>query len=272
MDKYAIGNTLPEFLPEMQELPGKQLKVVALVGGGMDGFLALHSLIHEYKVSEITLMLVDYGQISYKAESISVHKQATWLREAYLPNVSKVNVQILKDGLAPLLQNGELCAEVQKQGTMNFKFPEAAHDPANAAFIDSLKIYIPNRNARFMSMAFGLCELVDANIITFGAIGNMNMDNSLAFIQAAAEMQLVSGDRKIGIYAPFTLYSKSAAMHYAKTQDIVSVLGEVTVSCFYPIVDVTSDSTVQCGQCVSCKMLKQGFRFACVEDPFTYSN
>ena len=231
--------------------------VICLAGGGMDAFYALMSYIRRFNPKRVILLHFDYGQMSCEAERHIVEKQAIALREHFDIAVSAM---FLTDSFKPMLEDHPLCDEsVQAR----------AH--AGDKTVMDEKLYIPNRNARFMTQAFGIAELYEARCVVFGAVGNVNMDNSLEFIQRMVHTQEVSGDYSVGIYAPFVMYSKSAVPLYAQGVPHFGIecMPDVTVSCFFPKINKTLE-VEHCGSCGSCRTMKQGFKFACIEDPYLY--
>lgn len=279
----SLGDLIPKYLGK----DAQPRHAIALMGGGLDGFLAAHSLLQEYpSIEKLTLLFFDYGQSSVDIERKMVHKQMEYFGRP-APQMIHVGFYEVKDGLTSLLRDKEnpLTSPtiISLRNDAELALPEAAHDPQNRMEIEGIQIYVPNRNARFVTQAFGIAELLKADVVTLGAVGNVNMDNSLAFIDAACAMHKVSGERPVAIYAPFVLMSKSFVAHYANTWGLnafngrnENVLRDVTVSCFFPMKDSKEQgkqaTTMHCGQCRSCQTLKQGFRFANVFDPYSYSN
>lgn len=277
----SLGDLIPKYLDK--SAPPKH--AIALMGGGLDGFLAAHSLLEEYgSITKLTLLFFDYGQSSVEVERKMVQKQVEYFNRPQ-PRMLEVEFLEVKDGLSAILfQQGVALTDVKIYDLLTDRtidLPKQAHDPINRKIIENVQIYVPNRNARFVTQAFGIAELLKADVITLGAVGNVNMDNSLAFIDAACAMHKVSGERPIAIYAPFVLMSKSFVAHYANTWGLnafngcnENVLRDVTVSCFFPMEEEQPHRTVvrHCGHCRSCQTLRQGFKFANAFDPYEYSN
>lgn len=257
--QHAPGNLIRSVLGHSS--PGR---AIALLGGGMDGFLSLHSLLNVYNtIGHVDVVFFRYGQASQRIERDKVVQQIDYLKEHYK---ASFELHEIDDPLTEILK-------IRKNALTTYPV-ESAHKKENAQALESMQIYVPNRNARFITTAFGLAEMWDSDVITLGAIGNVNMDNSLAFIEAACEMNAVSSYRKVAIYAPFALESKSAAMLYASVMGISTQLRDLAVSCFFPKYaddDEDKPTVLHCGQCRSCLTLKQGFRFANVYDPYCYS-
>lgn len=283
----SLGDLIPKYL-------GKDVQprhAIALMGGGLDGFLAAHSLLQEYpSIEKLTLLFFDYGQSSVNIERRMVHKQMEYFGRP-APQMIHTGFYEIKDGLTSLLRDKDnpLTSSTIYDLTLDrqVQVPEGAHDPENKKAIADIQIYVPNRNARFVTQAFGVAELFKADVITLGAVGNVNMDNSLAFIDAACAMHKVSGERPVAIYAPFVLMSKSFVAHYANTWGLnafnssnENVLRDTTVSCFFPVIETTiktgsdmrMEGVLHCGHCRSCQTLRQGFKFADAYDPYKYSN
>ncbi len=245
LDNYGIVNV--KYNPE---------SAIALVGGGIDGFLALCSALKRWPtIKKVHLLFFNYGQYSYDAEKRMVQKQSSYITSQFF-NL-KTNIIELEDPLTPHLYKHPL--SVVQIDYIHELSPKE---------IENLDTYIPNRNARFLVQAFGLAEIINADLITFGGVGNLNIDNSLIFVKKALELNEYSGPGKVGVYAPFVMYSKTIVAHYAQEQNLVNVVGEITTSCYFPT--VTDKKVYQCGNCRSCKTLQQGFKFAGVSDPFHY--
>lgn len=241
-------------------------KVVALLGGGMDGFLALHSaLVRWPSIKEVTALFFNYNQVSKPAEIEAVRRQMALLSKRFhIPT----NLVELFDPLSAYIKSPLTQPSFLKEAHGEAD-PEDDDDPTDFA---NLEIYIPNRNARFMTQAFGYCDAKNHDMVTFGAVGNVNLDNSVAFLRAAQRMHEMSGSSRVGIYAPFALFSKSMVIEYAAETGLVAGLGFNTVSCFFPKLDVIPNAPprkiLHCGKCRSCLTMLQGFRFAGVEHDF----
>lgn len=279
----SLGDLIPKYLGDT-----KPKHAIALMGGGLDGFLSVHSLLTNYpSVTKLTLLFFDYGQSSVEIERKMVQKQVEYFGRP-APQMVETAMLEIKDSLTPLLHlnNIALNAKTLYDLAMDREIPvpEGAHVPENRKLVENIKIYVPNRNARFVTQAFGIAELLKADVITLGAVGNVNMDNSLAFIDAACAMHKVSGERPLAIYAPFVLMSKSMVAYYADNHGLncfnevnENVLRDHTVSCFFPVehsneIALRGKDVMHCGHCRSCQTLKQGFKFANVLDPYAYSN
>ena len=240
----------------------KRQHSIVLASGGMDAFYAMMSFYNKYdEATKFTLLHFDYGQKALEAERLCVQRQATYLNRLVAGPV--VDVVYMRDSLSEFLTGHPLMSdEVQRRA-------HSGYDVTNE------QLYIPNRNARFMIQAFGLAELIGATNIIFGAIGNnFNLDNSLPFSLRMLSLNEVSGEisnkAEIGIYAPFTLFSKSIAPHYARTIGLWDKAAQdMTVSCYFPYVDENS-KIYHCGVCTSCKVMQHGIKFACVADPYNY--
>lgn len=236
---------------------------IVLASGGMDAFYATMSFWRKYADEDMKFTFVhfEYGQIALRAEQLAVHSQVAYLQSMY--ESPAVNCVYLTDDLTQFLSGHPLMSDEVRARAW------AGEDVTNE------QLYIPNRNARFMTRAMGLAELIGATNIIFGSVGNVNLDNSLAFLLRMISLQEVAGKERIGIYAPFTLFSKSIVPHYAHVSGLWGKLArDLTVSCFFPYVDSNSEwenhRIYHCGVCGSCRTMKQGIKFACVADPYEY--
>lgn len=132
--------------------------------------------------------------------------------------------------------------------------------------------YVPARNTVFLSLALGWAEVLDADAIFIGvnAVDYSGYpDCRPEFIQAfeclanLATKKGVEG-RPIAIEAPLLTLSKAEII---KKGSQLGVSYGLTVSCYQASVDGKA-----CGRCDSCRLRKQGFDEAGVEDPTLYQS
>ena len=237
-----------------KNLPTKRHAIV-LSGGGIDSFASTLAAIRNFpSLKELTFLFIDYGQQTVDAELWMTQKQAEYFRKFEYG----VRVVVIKDGLVQHIKNPLGDRASQKEDSENY----AQNDD-----------YVPNRNARFVFTAAGLAESTDAQLIILGAVGNVNMDNSLVFLENAYETIRYSNRDVIPqLYAPFVMFSKSMVPLYLKETSfgIDVPVSTLTTSCFDSKQPV-ENKIVQCGVCRSCVSLKQAFKFAAVEDPYFYA-
>lgn len=266
--------------------------VIVLSGGGIDSFMSTRYAVelisrinrwHDHTIDrvddapdyEINLhfMVFDYGQDTYEVELHMTQQQANYLINKN--SVNNVNVLTVTDGLMEIIRNPLANRTKEKQ--------DAEENNANYAANDD---YVPNRNARFVFNAAGYAETIDADMIVIGAVGNVNQDNSMVFLEAAHKAILQSNrDCFPALYAPFVLQSKSMVALAAQNYAVLDRLPYLSTSCFdasetttihpakkvgYKTKYIEDQIVKQCGVCRSCTSLKQAFKFAGVADPYVY--
>ena len=132
--------------------------------------------------------------------------------------------------------------------------------------------YVPARNTVFMSIALGWAEVLGANDIFVGVNAvdysgypDCRPDYISAFEQMAnlATKAGVEGN-KLHIHTPLINMTKAQII---KTGVSHNVDYSLTVSCY----QATEDGAA-CGLCDSCRLRKQGFFEAGIEDPTRYKN
>lgn len=132
--------------------------------------------------------------------------------------------------------------------------------------------YVPARNTVFLSLALGWAEVLDADAIFIGvnAVDYSGYpDCRPAFIDAfenlanLATKRGVEG-RPIQIKAPLLQLSKSDIIQKGSQ---LGVDYSLTVSCYQ-----ADQQGRACGQCDSCRLRKQGFEQAGVQDPTRYQS
>lgn len=131
--------------------------------------------------------------------------------------------------------------------------------------------YVPARNTIFLSLALAYAETLQAQAIYFGA--NV-LDYSgypdcrpefIRAFEAVARLGTKMGveGRPVEVRAPLLMLSKAEIVRRGQG---LNVPFELTHSCYDPGVD-----GVACGRCDSCRIRREGFRQAGVEDPVPYA-
>ena len=279
-ESHVHGYAPGKFKPSKQEYIA-----IVLSGGGIDSFasaLAYKQMVlnqHAYLDLDhddgdtgsikfkFYFVCFNYGQQTFEAEHSMTVQQAE-----YFTMKHKVECQIMRvdDPMKDILANPLANREEQREQAM-----------LQARNYNQNDDYVPNRNARFVFMAAGLAEKLAADAIILGAVGNVNQDNSLAFIESAAEtIRQSNRDYFPAIYAPFVLMSKSVVPLYLQQAEFdLRTIPHMTTSCFDNniVTDLSRKEdakyiVIQCGVCRSCSSLKQAFKFAAVDDPYLYDN
>ncbi|MBS0170390.1 MAG: 7-cyano-7-deazaguanine synthase QueC [Nitrospira sp.] len=131
--------------------------------------------------------------------------------------------------------------------------------------------YVPARNTIFLSLALAYAETQAAQAIYFGA----NVldysgypDCRPEFIRAFEEVARLGTKigvegRAVEVRAPLLMLSKAEIVR--RGQDLGVPFAE-THSCYDPSVE-----GIACGRCDSCRIRREGFRQAGVEDPVPYA-
>lgn len=234
-------------------------RALVLSGGGMDSYVAAHALRANFPKVEFAFVTFNYGQKNAALEAAFAHRQAKRLVN---PITQTVRSFVLKD---------ELPNALSKPTALSTAGRLAAKASGNEA---ANQDYVPFRNGRFLATAAGLAEAEGYDVLVFGAVGSVNPDNSLPFVEATAAMFAAGAHKRVQVYAPFTLLTKAAVVQFAHELELADGhLAEFTVSCFNATEtrgNGSYDPATQCGVCRSCISLKQAFAFAQVPDPFYY--
>lgn len=132
--------------------------------------------------------------------------------------------------------------------------------------------YVPARNTIFLALALSWAEVLDADVIFFGA----NVvdysgypDCRPEFIRAFEKManigtrKGVEGERGFSINTPLINMTKAEIIRRGIE---LGVDYSLTHSCYTPSVD-----GIACGRCDSCLIRKKGFSEAGITDPVRYS-
>ena len=132
--------------------------------------------------------------------------------------------------------------------------------------------YVPARNTVFLSIALGWAEVLGAddifigvNAVDFSGYPDCRPEYIEAFERMAnlATRAGVEGNR-LTIHAPLIAMTKAEIIH---TGLALGVDYSATVSCYQ-----ADTSGAACGKCESCRLRRQGFNQAGVEDPTRYQN
>ncbi|ULQ46469.1 7-cyano-7-deazaguanine synthase QueC [Flagellatimonas centrodinii] len=130
--------------------------------------------------------------------------------------------------------------------------------------------YVPARNTLFLSLALGWAEVVGAEDLFIGvnAVDYSGYpDCRPAFIDAFERLAAVATrggveGRPVRVQAPLMQLTKGEII---RAGTALQVPYELTVSCYQ-----ADDDGRACGRCDSCRLRREGFRAAAVDDPTRY--
>ncbi len=132
--------------------------------------------------------------------------------------------------------------------------------------------YVPARNTVFLSIALGWAEVLGANDIFLGvnAVDYSGYPDCrpeyISAFETVANLATKSGveGHKLSIHAPLIDMTKAQIVQAGLA---LGVDYSQTVSCYQ-----ANSEGEACGRCESCRLRKQGFEQAAVEDPTRYQN
>ena len=220
-------------------------KAVVVLSGGLDSVVLAYYLKHQgYSLLPLA---IDYGQLN-KLEIEYAREHASKLG-------CRLQVANLR-GLGSLLTSG-LTSEnlVPKDGT----------------YADTVaSTFVPNRNAIFISVAFGYAISHGVGTVAYGTHGGENGVSSLTpdctpVFREALETALIIGNKGYlppysKLYAPFINKSKA---------DIVTIGSRLGVE-FHLTWSCYKNEFQHCGTCGACNERKKAFATAKVGDPTEY--
>jgi 7-cyano-7-deazaguanine synthase len=132
--------------------------------------------------------------------------------------------------------------------------------------------YVPARNTVFLSIALGWAEVLGANDIFLGvnAVDYSGYPDCrpeyISAFEALANLATKSAveGQKLSIHAPLIDMTKAQIVHAGMA---LGVDYSQTVSCYQANLE-----GLACGRCESCRLRRQGFEQAGVQDPTRYQN
>ncbi len=127
---------------------------------------------------------------------------------------------------------------------------------------------VPNRNAIFLSIAYGVAVAQEAQLVGFGGHSGDHFiypDCRPDFVHAFEAMQKKAvegfGDPELKLYTPFLKTDKGGIVAQGAK---IGVPFERTWSCY-------EGASLHCGQCGTCVERKEAFAKANIADPTTYA-
>ena len=216
------------------------MKSVAILSGGLD---SLVSLALAKKESEVVLALTfDYGQ---KAASEEL-KAAAKIASHYLVPHKRVTLdwlkQITKTSLVSTKAEVPSVSEQDLAGRL-----EITQASAKA-------VWVPNRNAVFVSIAASFAEALEAELIVAGFNSEEAQtfsDNSLQFVSSCNQLLRLSTLSKPKVVSYVQSFNKSGIVN---TGLKLGVPFELIYSCY------RGTPNMMCGTCESCSRTKKAFR------------
>ena len=222
----------------------EQKRAVILVSGGLDSTTVLALAISQgYACYALSF---DYGQ-RHRAELRAAERVSTALGDV---EHKVVNLNLDSIGGSALTDLSIAVPEVETEGI-----------PVT---------YVPARNTVFLSIALGWAEVLGAHDIFIGvnAVDYSGYPDCrpeyIAAFEAMANLATKAGveGQKVTIHTPLMTQSKGDIIRNGVALGVDYAL---TVSCY----QATEDS-LACGKCDSCRLRRQGFFDAGIQDPTRY--
>jgi 7-cyano-7-deazaguanine synthase len=223
-----------------------QPKAVVLISGGLDSTTVL--AIAKSQGYDCYTLSFDYGQ-RHKAELLAAERTAKSLGSSQ-HKVIKLDLRSI--GGSALTDDH---IDVPEEGTQGIPVT-----------------YVPARNTIFLSIALGWAEVLQAqyifvgvNAVDYSGYPDCRPEYIQAFEQMAnlATKAGVEG-KKLSVQTPLMKLSKSDIVRWGLE---LGVDYSLTVSCYQ-----ADDQGRACGKCDSCRLRKQGFLQAGVNDPTIYKS
>lgn len=226
-----------------------QLNAVVLLSGGLDSTVT--AAIAQQDGYHIFCMTVSYGQRHH----VEVERARAVAETLGADGHVVVTVDLRAIGGSAL--------------TADVEVPKDRTEQARTAEIPAT--YVPARNTIFLSLALAYAETLQASAIYFGAnvldysgYPDCQPDFIRAF-ETVARLGTKMGmeGQGVEIRAPLLMLSKADIIRRGQE---LRIPFRLTHSCYDP--DVQG---VACGRCDSCRIRREGFREAGVEDPVPYA-
>lgn len=228
-------------------MPDKK-KAVVLVSGGLDSTTVL--AIAKSQGFDCYTMSFDYGQ-RHKSELLAAENTAKLL--------GATSHKVIKLDLSAI--GGSALTDLE------LDVPETETSPGEIPIT-----YVPARNTVFLSIAMGWAEVLGAkdifigvNAVDYSGYPDCRPEFIQAF-QAMANVATKAGVEGKGmrIQTPLIFMTKGEIIQKGSQ---LGVDYAKTVSCYQ-----ANERGEACGRCDSCRLRKQGFEQAGVEDPTPYQN
>ncbi|PQV63778.1 7-cyano-7-deazaguanine synthase [Abditibacterium utsteinense] len=220
-------------------------KAIAIVSGGLDSVTLAHLLAAQGY--ELQILSFNYGQKHLK--------ELDFARDCANRLNARFNIVDLTS-LTPLIGGNALT-------DASVAVPHGHYAQENMSVT-----VVPNRNAIFLSLAYGAAVAQNAQVVGFGVHSGDHFiypDCRPAFVEAFELMQKKAiegfGDADLKLYTPFLKTDKSGIVTQGAK---IGVPFERTWSCY-------EGGALHCGQCGTCVERKEAFIKAGVKDPTSYA-
>jgi len=223
---------------------------IVLCSGGLDSVSCAHYVKKKLRYEEIILLFFDYGQRTLRQEfryaKLCAKELSADFIKIKLPRVSIITGDLL---------NKKRASKISKTGLK---------DTSN----ESKKWYVPQRNLIFLSYALSLSESLFINagsnydiFVGFKHEGREHYpDTTKEFVSKLNEIKKESKIGEFRIIAPFINKDKEDIVLIGKR---IGVDLSKTYSCYV-------GNKIHCGECLACRLRREGFYWANVEDPTKY--
>ncbi|HLC54473.1 MAG TPA: 7-cyano-7-deazaguanine synthase [Candidatus Nanoarchaeia archaeon] len=222
-------------------------RAIILCSGGLDSVVCAHYVKKKLNYSSVTVLFFNYGQRSLKAERKAARACAVEIKARFVELQFKLNYLG-----APLMQKNK---RIRNQNSL--------HDTEREHSI----WYVPGRNTLFLSHALSFAESYSPSgektdiFVGFKCEGREPYPDTTPAYVKSVNLLARTAFKNIAILAPFIKKDK---------EDII-MLGQklcvdlsTTMSCYAPTLR-------HCGTCLACRLRKQGFYWANMHDPTSYS-
>jgi 7-cyano-7-deazaguanine synthase len=221
-------------------------KAVVLVSGGLDSTTVLAMALEQGY--ECYTLSFDYGQ-RHSAELVAAQRVSQMMAVA---DHKVVHLNLNSIGGSALTDEAIAVPEIETEGI-----------PIT---------YVPARNTIFLSIGLGWAEVLDAddifigvNAVDYSGYPDCRPEFISAF-EAMANVATKAGveGRKISVQTPLIDLSKGEIIQRGLQ---LGVDYSLTVSCYQ-----ATESGEACGKCDSCRLRRQGFLEAGIDDPTNYKS
>jgi 7-cyano-7-deazaguanine synthase len=228
-------------------------KAIVVCSGGLDSVTTAYLIKKKEGYKEIKILFFNYGQRAHEMEKACAKNCAKMIDGKFF----EIDLDYL-NGISTSLLNS------------NDKYKEITRKDLKDSKEESNKWYVPSRNLIFLSNALSLAESLmiktgEKNDIFVGFKNEGKEpfpDATSEFVDALNEVSKISTKGKFKIFAPLLDEDK---------EDVVRIASDLgidfnrTFSCYV-------GKEKHCGNCLSCRLRREGFYWAGLSDPTIYEN